>query len=175
MIDHYRMFAHYNRWANDRLYTAAAGLTDAEYRADTGAFFGSLHATLNHILVADRIWMKRFTGEGETMTGLDQILHTGFEELRADRLREDMRIIGWMEGLTDADTRRLITYTPVSHPQEITHPLGPALSHLFNHQTHHRGQCHTILTALGKPSLNLDLISFLRNDGARWMTPASGH
>lgn len=175
MIDHYRMFADYNRWANDRVYTAAASLTDAEYRAHKGAFFGSLHATLNHLLVADRVWMKRFTGEGETMRSLDQILHTGFEGLRADRQREDMRIIGWVDGLTEADLGRVITYTPLSNPQEITHPLGPGLAHFFNHQTHHRGQCHAILTALGKPSLTLDLIYFLRAEGTRWLNPASGH
>lgn len=65
MLDHYRMFADYNRWANQRVYAAAAELSDAQYRQDKGAFFGSLHGTLNHLLAADRIWMKRFTGQGE--------------------------------------------------------------------------------------------------------------
>ena len=65
MLARYRMFAGYNAWANRRLYDAAAQLSDAEYRADKGAFFRSMHGTLNHLLTTDRIWMKRFTGEGE--------------------------------------------------------------------------------------------------------------
>ena len=75
MLDHFRMFADYNRWANRLVYAAAAELTDAELRENRGAFFGSLLSTLNHILVADRIWMKRFTGEGDTPPSLDTTLH----------------------------------------------------------------------------------------------------
>ena len=99
MIDHYRMFADYNRWANDRVYTAAASLTDAEYRAHKGAFFGSLHATLNHLLVADRVWMKRFTGEGAAPKSLDTIIHADLGTLRRAREAEDRRIVDWIDGL----------------------------------------------------------------------------
>ena len=82
----YQMFAGYNAWCNERLYAAAATLSDADYRADRGAFFKSVHGTLNHILVADRIWMRRFTGEGPQPTALDQILYDEFASLREARV-----------------------------------------------------------------------------------------
>ena len=80
MKSHFAMLAGYNRWANGRIYTAVRALSDADYRAERGAFFGSLHGTLNHLLVADRIWMRRFTGTGPVQTRLDEIL---FEDLPA--------------------------------------------------------------------------------------------
>ncbi|MGY5806271.1 DinB family protein [Rhizobium sp. LEGMi198b] len=169
MLRHYRMFADYNRWANALLYDAAAELSDAEYREDRGAFFGSLHGTLNHILVGDRAWMHRFTGIGEMPAALNIILHDNFTDLRAAREAEDRRIINWMDTLDDEALAADITYTPITRPGVITHPLMPALTHFFNHQTHHRGQCHMILTAMGKPSLSLDLIYFVRTDGKHWM------
>ena len=83
---HYRMFARYNEWANGRLYEAAGQLSVEQYRADRGAFFKSVHGTLNHLLVTDRIWMQRFTGEGEAPDRLDAILFETFDELRAARV-----------------------------------------------------------------------------------------
>jgi uncharacterized damage-inducible protein DinB len=85
MKSRYQMFSGYNRWCNERLYEAAAKLSDADYRADRGAFFKSLHGTLNHLLVGDRIWMRRFTGAGELPPSLDAILYDDFEALRAAR------------------------------------------------------------------------------------------
>ena len=79
MNDYFAMFAGYNRWANRRLYAAARALPDIEYRKPRGAFFSSLHGTLNHLVVSDRVWMRRFTGEGPVQTRLDEIL---FERLR---------------------------------------------------------------------------------------------
>ena len=78
MKQHFMMFAAYNQWANNRIYAAAAELTDEEFNRDTGAFFGSLMGTLNHLLATDRIWMKRFTGQGEAPSRLDAILHEDF-------------------------------------------------------------------------------------------------
>ncbi|MBX5188840.1 damage-inducible protein DinB [Rhizobium sp. NZLR3b] len=169
MLRHYRMFAAYNRWANGEVYAAAADLSDAEFRSDSGAFFGSLHRTLNHLLVADRIWMKRFTGSGEAPATLDAILFEELDALAAARRAEDERIIAWAGMLDEAALAGNFTYVPVTQPVEITQPLSAALAHLFNHQTHHRGQCHMTLTALGKPSLQLDLIYFLRGEGREWM------
>ncbi|MGV4792371.1 DinB family protein [Rhizobium sp. F40D2] len=169
MLRQYRMFAAYNRWANAQVYAAAADISDAEFRSDRGAFFGSLHRTLNHLMVADRIWMKRFTGTGEAPTSLDAILYEERHALAAARKTEDERIIAWTGALDEARLAANFTYSPVSQPIEITQPLWTALSHLFNHQTHHRGQCHMTLTALGKPSLGLDLIYFLRSEGREWM------
>lgn len=169
MRRHFQMFADYNRWANDRTYQACAELTDDEYRADTGAFFGSAHRTLNHLLTADRIWLRRMTGTGDAPDALDAVLFEEFAELRAARAAEDRRIIDFVETLDDERIAGAFTYTPISNPKPITQPLGPVLSHVFNHQTHHRGQVHMILTSLGKPSLVLDLVYFLRSDGQRWM------
>ncbi|TAV47858.1 damage-inducible protein DinB [Rhizobium leguminosarum] len=169
MLRHYRMFAAYNRWANTQVYAAAAELSDAEFRNDRGAFFGSLHRTLNHLIVADRIWMKRFTGTGEAPTTLDAVPFEDRDALAAARKAEDERIIAWTGMLDERTLAANFTYVTVVQPAEITQPLSAALAHFFNHQTHHRGQCHMTLTALGKPSLTLDLIYFLRSEGREWM------
>jgi uncharacterized damage-inducible protein DinB len=168
MTHHFRMFADYNFWANTRLYDACALLSDEEFRADKGAFFGSAQGTLNHILAADRIWLKRFTGTGDVPTSLGATLYDNFADLRAARAAEDQRIIDWVDGLSDADLSAIISYIPVSTPERIELPLGPVLAHVFNHQTHHRGQVHAILTALGHPSVVLDLVYFVLGDGKRW-------
>lgn len=169
MLPHYRMFADYNRWANERVYDACEQLSEAEFKADKGAFFGSLHRTLNHLLVADRIWMKRITGTGEAPGALDAILHEDFASLRAARVAEDQRIIDWLEGATEETMTDPLSYSNVAGTQHFSQPLASVLAHIFNHQTHHRGQAHTLLTALGQPSLVLDLIYFLRSDGKRWL------
>jgi uncharacterized damage-inducible protein DinB len=158
----YVMFAGYNAWANQRLYEAAASLSDAEYRADRGAFFKSMRGTLNHLLATDRIWMQRFTGEGDAPTRLDAILHDGFGELRAARQAEDRRIVEYIAGLDDARLAGTVRYRRVSTPEEFVQPLAPALDHWFNHQTHHRGQAHAILTGFGKSAPELDLLYFQR-------------
>jgi uncharacterized damage-inducible protein DinB len=104
MISSYRTFAGYNAWCNERLYDAAATLLDTDYRADRGAFFKSLHGTLNHLLVGDRIWMIRFTGEGELPKSLDTILYENFDDLRAARRAEDAAISRYVAGLSEAET-----------------------------------------------------------------------
>jgi uncharacterized damage-inducible protein DinB len=165
MLAHVRMFALYNTWANQRLYTATAQLSDEQYRADRGAFFKSVHGTLNHLLVTDRIWMGRFTGEAETGHRLDSILFEQFAELRQARDAEDRRIEGYIGGLTAADLDGTIRYRRVSSPEEFIQPLGPALAHFFNHQTHHRGQVHCLLTALTGEAPSVDLLPFQRETG----------
>ncbi len=167
MHRHFQMFAAYNRWANARLYAAATELTAEELNRDTGAVFGPLIGTLNHLLVTDRIWMRRFTGQGEAPAALDAILHPDLPGLRAAREAEDARIIGWVEGLTEAALSAPFTYTTIADRTTITQRLTPALAHFFNHQTHHRGQAHATLTALGRPSLVLDLLYFQRAEEGR--------
>ncbi len=160
--DHYRMFAHYNAWANSRLYETAARLSSEQYRADRGAFFKSVHGTLNHLLVTDRIWMHRFTGEGDAPNRLDAILFETFDELRAAREAEDRRILGFVEGLDDRRIEGTIKYRRVSSPEAFEQALAPALAHWFNHQTHHRGQVHAVLTGLLGQAPELDLLYFQR-------------
>lgn len=169
MITYFKMFAHYNRWANERVYAETARLTREEINQRTGAFFGSLGGTLNHLLVADRIWLNRFTGNGPRPQRLDEVLFEDFAALREARQQEDRRIIDWIGSLDASDIEGTFTYVPVTSPQPVTQTLGPAVAHFFNHQTHHRGQAHMILTTLGRPSLALDLIYYQRtDDGKRW-------
>ena len=165
MSNHFRMFAAYNAWANTRLYAAAASLSDEQLRADRGAFFRSVHGTLNHLLVTDRIWMKRFTGEGDAPDRLDAILFEPFDDLRAARVAEDERIRRYVDGLDDAALAGTFSYRRVTTPEAITQPLAPALAHLFNHQTHHRGQVHGLLTGLVGDAPALDLLFFQRETG----------
>jgi uncharacterized damage-inducible protein DinB len=159
---HYRMFGHYNAWANGRLYGATARLSGEQYRADRGAFFKSVHGTLNHLLATDRIWMRRFTGEGAAPDRLDAILYDSFDELRAVREAEDRRIVDFADGLDDRRLAGTIKYRRVSSPEEFEQPLAPALAHWFNHQTHHRGQVHALLTGLVGQAPELDLLFFQR-------------
>lgn len=159
---HYRMFGRYNAWANSRLYDAAAQLTTEQYRADRGAFFKSVHGTLNHLLVTDRIWMQRFTGEGDAPASLDAILFETFGELGAAREAEDRRISTFVDGLDQARIEGTIKYRRVSSPDVFEQQLAPALAHWFNHQTHHRGQVHALLTGLAGQAPELDLLYFQR-------------
>lgn len=167
MMQHYRMFAAYNRWANQQIYGAAAGLTSDEFSRNAGVFFGSMRGTLNHILVADRIWMKRFTGEGDAPKTLDTILHDDFSVLQEARQNEDERIIVWINGLDDARLAGRFTYITATDMRTVSQRLAPALAHFFNHQTHHRGQAHAILTRLGRQAPTLDLVHFQRRPDGR--------
>lgn len=162
MKRHFDAFAHYNAWANLRLYDAAASLDDAAYRADRGAFFKSVHGTLNHLLVADRIWMRRFTGSGDAPDRLDAILFHDLSALRAAREAEDARIVAYVAGLSDEALAGTIRYRRVSTPDELEQPLASALAHVFNHQTHHRGQVHALLTGLAGKAPELDLLYYER-------------
>ncbi len=162
MKDRYTTFAGYNAWANRRLLEAAAQLSDSDYRADRGVFFRSMHGTLNHLLATDRIWMKRFTGTGDAPDRLDAILHDRLDALRAAREAEDRRIVTWIAGLDEAQLAGSIRYRRVSSPEEFVQPLMPALDHWFNHQTHHRGQAHALLTGLGREAPELDLLYYQR-------------
>ena len=167
MKSRYQMFAGYNAWCNERLYAAAAGLSDADYRAHRGAFFKSLHGTLNHLLVGDHIWMQRFTAKGDVPKSLDATLFEDFGELRAARRAEDAAICKYIEGLSEADLGRTIRYRTFSNPADIEQVLAPALDHFFNHQTHHRGQAHALLSSIigNDATPSFDLIIYQRETG----------
>jgi uncharacterized damage-inducible protein DinB len=157
---YFQTLARYNQWANERLYAACAELADADYRAPRQAFFGSIHGTLNHLLVADRIWMGRLQGPESGLKQLNQILYEDFAELRAARVAEDRRLIHFVDGLSQQSLDGVLAYkTTAGVPQET--PLLWTLAHLFNHQTHHRGQTHGLLsqTAVAPPPLDLLIFS----------------
>lgn len=165
MTERYRRLATYNSWANQRLYDAAARVEDADYRADRGAFFKSLHGTLNHLLVGDRIWMHRFTGTGDAPTKLDAILFEDFAELRRARKAEDQRIEAYVNGLDAQKLKSTLSYTTITNPARVEQSFCEALDHFFNHQTPHRGQAHCLLTAIAGEAPSLDLIILQRESG----------
>ncbi|MCC8933747.1 DinB family protein [Rhizobium sp. 'Codium 1'] len=168
-MQNYHMLADYNAWANRLVYAAAAQLSEEELHQDTGAFFGSVFATLSHLITADRIWLNRFTGQGPKPKALNERPYERLEDLRAARVEEDDRLIRFTRSLTPEAIEQPFSYSPVSSPEIVTQKLWPALTHIFNHQTHHRGQVHAGLTSMGKPSLGLDLIYFLRSEGKAWV------
>jgi uncharacterized damage-inducible protein DinB len=153
-------FARYNAWANRRLYDACAALGEAERRAPRRAFFGSIHATLNHLLVGDRIWLGRIV-EAPVSLRLDQILFDDFAELRAAREAEDKRLIEIVEGIDAARLDAPLHYAN-TRGVPFTTPLRLVLGHIFNHQTHHRGQVHDMLSQTAVEPPELDLIIYIR-------------
>ena len=164
-MNYFPLLARFNAWANGRLYGTVAGLSDGDYRRDRGAFFGSIHNTLNHLLVVDRLWIGRIEGSEHGVRALDQILYEDFDSLRAARRAEDGRIVRFVDGL-DADALcRVVSYrTMAGMPGETRADL--ILVTLFNHQTHHRGQVHTMLTQAGVVPPPLDVLDFLNDPGA---------
>jgi uncharacterized damage-inducible protein DinB len=165
MHAYFANFARYNAWANARLYDAAACLTEAQFREDLGAFFRSVQGTLNHLLVTDRIWMQRMTGTGAAPYRLDEILFEELAPLRTAREAEDDRIVEYVTGLSESDLAGSISYRRVSTPELFAQPIISVLAHFFNHQTHHRGQVHTLLTSLTGQAPELDLLFFQRQEG----------
>jgi len=125
-----------------------------------------MHGTLNHLLTADWVWMNRFTGEGPAPERLDMIHHERLDELRGAREAEDRRIVDYVDGLSDAQLAGTIRYRRVSTPEVFQQALAPALAHFFNHQTHHRGQAHSILCSFGERGLVMDLLYYQREADA---------
>jgi len=162
------VMARYNRWMNDKIYGVAQKLSDAERKKDRGAFFGSIHRTLNHLLLADRVWLGRFHGavlqEGEMGPGgirsLDQELYADFDELRHERAKTDDEIDAFVATLTNEKLTGNLRYLRRGVVNEF--PLWHAVTHLFNHQTHHRGQVTTLLVQAGQDPGVTDLLAMLR-------------
>jgi uncharacterized damage-inducible protein DinB len=159
--NYFTKLALYNSWANRRLYEACEQLSVTEYLRQRESFFGSLHATLNHILVADRIWMARIEGYTPPNLKLDQILYGDLVGLKVARAAEDEHIRIMIAGITDARLDRPLEYRS-SQGDRFETPLRFVLGHFFNHQTHHRGQAHALLSQTDVPPPPLDLIAFVR-------------
>ncbi len=149
----------YNRWMNERLYACCAGLTDEQRKRDVGAFFKSIHGTLNHLLLADRMWFSRFTGERFIVRSLADELYAEFSDLARERVATDAAIERWVQGLSAADLAGELHYVGIAKPVPRHYPFWFALVHMFNHQTHHRGQLTTLLMQLGIDPGATDLIS----------------
>lgn len=139
--------AQYNLWMNQKLYAICAEIPDLIRREERGAFFKSIHGTLNHLLVGDRVWMGRFTQQPVAIT-LNQELYSDFNELWQERQKTDQALLIWARTLSPEWLSQPFTYTSLTR-QTLTRPAWLLVTHLFNHQTHHRGQLTTLLSQLG--------------------------
>ncbi len=164
-----RVMARYNRWMNEKLYGVAHELGDEERKKDRGAFFGSIHRTLNHLLLADRVWLGRFNGvtlpEGDFGPGgirsLDQELYADFDELRRERTKTDDELDAFVATLTPEKLAGSLRFMRRGALNEF--PLWHGVAQIFNHQTHHRGQVTTLLMQAGRDPGVTDLIAMLRS------------
>ena len=170
-LDHFRLMAPYNAWMNTKIYDAAERLTPDELIRDRGAFFGSIIGTLNHLVAADLIWLGRLAGHPPLsgridLSGLPQptsirlIVSNDLSELRPIRERIDRLFVGFIDSLTEADVSGVFDYrrTDGTPHHKL---LSSVLSHVFNHQTHHRGQVTTLLTQAGIDVGVTDLLALL--------------
>lgn len=151
MIDaeYCQTMAAYSGWMNRKVYEAAARLPDAERKADRGAFFRSMHSTLNHILWGDRVWLPRFNGKSYPAGAIGVDLYDDFDALCAARHAMDEEIIAWAAQLDAAQLAGTLTWYSVVAQREMSRPRWLCATQMFNHQTHHRGQVTTLLKQAG--------------------------
>ncbi len=152
--------AHYNQWANKLLYQACMETSKGVLTKDVGAFFGSIFKTLNHTLLAEEIWLGRFTHRPFDAPSLDMILAEDFDHLVALRMNMDSRIIALTNNLRESDFSKAFSYQDMAGNPHIL-PFDMCLTHMFNHATHHRGQVHHILSSLDYDPPQLDLIYYM--------------
>ena len=151
--------ARYNRWQNANLYGVADGLSAEERQRERGAFFGSIHKTLSHLLWADRVWMSRFSNLQRPECGIGEsvALYPDWHLLMAERARFDRAIIDWADGVDPSWLAADQTYYASGAKRDVTRPRWMLVAHMFNHQTHHRGQVHCMLTQAGGKPEDTDL------------------
>lgn len=170
-IEHFRLMAPYNAWMNAKVYDAAERLTADEVSRERGAFFGSILGTLNHLAAADLIWLGRlashppFTGRIDLSdlprpTSIRFIVSDDLSRLRPIREHIDRLLVGFVDGLTEADVDGVFDYRRTDGTAHRK-PLSSVLSHIFNHQTHHRGQVTTLLTQSGVDVGVTDLLALI--------------
>ena len=173
LVDNYRFLAKYNRWFNQQLYAACSRLSDEERQRDRGAFFGSVHRSLNHLVWGDTMWLGRFAAQGSQFESLTSdllalpdgaryeiILSAEFSALRSHRDRLDAAIEAWVAEMPENFPLQKMRYRTTKGVQR-EHPVWQAMSHFFNHQTHHRGQITTLLTQQGVDVGVTDLIALV--------------
>ncbi len=155
-----QLMARYNAWQNEQIRVAAEKLTEAEIASEEGAFFGSIKGTLNHLLWGDLLWMSRFDGGvAPTQTIAESVsLNTTLAVWSAERFRTDGRIRQWACDLDMSDLAGDITWFSGAQQRDVSVPMAQAVVHFFNHQTHHRGQVHALLTRAGQSIGDTDLV-----------------
>jgi len=146
---HSHLMAQYNEWMNSRLYALCATLPDSELRKDRGAFFKSIYATLNHIAFGDLAFLSRFTGNPNAVPEPGADLFGTFDLLRAEREVLDQRLLAWSESLSPSWLAEALTYQSKIDGKTRTVPKWVLVTHMFSHQTHHRGQITTLLSQMG--------------------------
>ena len=139
----------YNRWMNERLMQTCSQLSDAERKQNRGAPFGSIHGLWNHLLVCDRLWLARFENAPMPYSRLDAEICADWDELRAQRALTDDAIDAYIASLSDEQLDSTLHFVSMSNPQPRQLPLWVATQHLFNHQTHHRGQITALMEQAG--------------------------
>lgn len=157
--DFVRVMARYNRWQNANLYAAADTLDDAARRADRGAFFRSIHETLSHLAWGDSMWMSRFAGWPKPTATIAQspALYEDWSALKATRADFDEKILAWSRQVSAEWLSGEIAWWSGALKRDVTASCGATVVHFFNHQTHHRGQVHAMLTAAGARPGDTDL------------------
>ena len=145
----YILMAEYHSWMDGRLYAVAGSLSDEQRKADRGAFFKSVHGTFNHLLLGNLRWMGRFLDRTLTEAEIGDTLFESFDDLRREHLACDRMIVEWTQGLSDAWLQENMVYDSGPYHKRWSLPRWVLVTHMFNHQTHHRGQLTTLLTQLG--------------------------
>ena len=163
MKAHFERMARYNRWANRRLYGAVAQIEPEEFTAPRSGFFPSIAKTLNHLVVTDRIWMGRFTNKLSDHKSLDEAPYDDLSALTAAREAEDQRIIAFFKQLPQSQIESALDYRNMAGEAKSSEML-PLLAHFFNHQTHHRGQAHGMLSSTRVAPPALDMVYFIFED-----------
>ncbi len=161
-----RTMAAYNAEMNRRLYAAADRLSEAERRAERGAFWKSIHGTLCHLVWGDQIWMSRFADWPKPPVALAASagMIEDWAELKSVRAESDAKLEGWAATVDDAWLAEDLTWFSGAVQREMRRPRRFLLAHLFNHQTHHRGQAHALLTACGQRTGDTDLMILLHGE-----------
>jgi len=147
--NNFELMARYNQWMNERLYKVCASIPDEDRKNDMGAFFKSIHGTLNHLLYGDKAWMGRFTSEPFHVTTIGQNLYQDFDQLWAERKATDQQIIDWVPTLKADWLNADFEYTSNVDGKTRVLETWVLVMHMFNHQTHHRGQVSTLIKQLG--------------------------
>lgn len=158
--NYFLMMAYYNQWANQKLFTTLSNLTEAQLNQDCGAYFKSVLHTANHLLIGDIVWFERITGLEPSNYALDGLIYIDIKQLQQARVELDQRLLDVIMQSEPIKFDHLIRY--IRRGEFYTEPLHEILAHIFNHQTHHRGQMHSMIHALTGKSLELDLIFFQR-------------
>ena len=160
-ITNFQLLSNYNTWANTKIFSSCKKLDDTEYKKDRRAFFSSIHGTLNHLLVVDKAYISRIKGKDHGLISLNQILYENLLQLEEERIKEDKRLVDLVYSLSEKSIHKEITYKGFE-TGNTTYTINMILLTLFNHQTHHRGQIHNMLSQADIKPPQIDIPDFVK-------------